>query len=85
MAGFGPKNASVRRFDRRRPQRYSISAGDGNAESAESADSGPFTPGRMDAKSYLQLRTIEMLEKKDFKVMVVPQSQGLILNLQDAK
>ena len=37
------------------------------------------------AKSYLQLRTIEMLEKKDFKVMVVPQSQGLILNLQDAK
>jgi len=35
------------------------------------------------AKSYLQLRTIEMLEKKDFKVMVVPQSQGLILNLQD--
>ncbi|MFA6003011.1 MAG: prohibitin family protein [Elusimicrobiota bacterium] len=37
------------------------------------------------AKSYLQLRTIEMLEKKDFKVMVVPQSQGLILNLQDSK
>lgn len=37
------------------------------------------------AKSYLQLRTIEMLEKKDFKVMVVPQSQGLILNLQDDK
>ena len=37
------------------------------------------------AKSYLQLRTIEMLEKKDFKVMVVPQSQGLILNLQDNK
>jgi regulator of protease activity HflC (stomatin/prohibitin superfamily) len=37
------------------------------------------------AKSYLQLRTIEMLEKKDFKVMVVPQSQGLILNLQDTK
>ncbi len=36
------------------------------------------------AKSYLQLRTIEMLEKKDFKVMVVPQSQGLILNLEDA-
>lgn len=35
------------------------------------------------AKSYLQLRTIEMLEKKDFKVMVVPQSQGLILNLQE--
>ena len=34
------------------------------------------------AKSYLQLRTIEMLEKKDFKVMVVPQSQGLILNLE---
>jgi len=37
------------------------------------------------AKSYLQLRTIEMLEKKDFKVMVVPQSQGLILNLQDSQ
>ncbi len=37
------------------------------------------------AKSYLQLRTIEMLEKKDFKVMVVPQSQGLILNLQDTQ
>lgn len=37
------------------------------------------------AKSYLQLRTIEMLEKKDFKVMVVPQSQGLILNLQENK
>jgi regulator of protease activity HflC (stomatin/prohibitin superfamily) len=37
------------------------------------------------AKSYLQLRTIEMLEKKDFKVMVVPQSQGLILSLQDGK
>lgn len=37
------------------------------------------------AKSYLQLRTIEMLEKKDFKVMVVPQSQGLILNLEDHK
>jgi len=37
------------------------------------------------AKSYLQLRTIEMLEKKDFKVMVVPQSQGLILNLQEGK
>jgi regulator of protease activity HflC (stomatin/prohibitin superfamily) len=37
------------------------------------------------AKSYLQLRTIEMLEKKDFKVMVVPQSQGLILNMQDGK
>jgi len=37
------------------------------------------------AKSYLQLRTIEMLEKKDFKVMVVPQSQGLILNLQDGQ
>ncbi|MDD5629571.1 MAG: prohibitin family protein [Elusimicrobia bacterium] len=37
------------------------------------------------AKSYLQLRTIEMLEKKDFKVMVVPQSQGLILNLQESK
>jgi regulator of protease activity HflC (stomatin/prohibitin superfamily) len=37
------------------------------------------------AKSYLQLRTIEMLERKDFKVMVVPQSQGLILNLQEAK
>ena len=37
------------------------------------------------AKSYLQLRTIEMLEKKDFKVMVVPQSQGLILNLNDAQ
>jgi regulator of protease activity HflC (stomatin/prohibitin superfamily) len=36
------------------------------------------------AKSYLQLRTIEMLEKKDFKVMVVPQSQGLILNLDDS-
>jgi len=35
------------------------------------------------AKSYLQLRTIEMLEKKDFKVMVVPESRGLILNLQD--
>ncbi|MBI5244242.1 MAG: prohibitin family protein [Elusimicrobia bacterium] len=35
------------------------------------------------AKSYLQLRTIEMLERKDFKVMVVPQSQGLILNLQE--
>jgi regulator of protease activity HflC (stomatin/prohibitin superfamily) len=38
-----------------------------------------------EAKAYLQLRTIEMLEKKDFKVMVVPQSQGLILNLQDDK
>ncbi|MCX5796232.1 MAG: prohibitin family protein [Elusimicrobia bacterium] len=37
------------------------------------------------AKSYLQLRTIEMLEKKDFKVMVVPQSQGLILNLDQGK
>lgn len=37
------------------------------------------------AKSYLQLRTIEMLEKKDFKVMVVPQSQGLILNLQEGQ
>jgi regulator of protease activity HflC (stomatin/prohibitin superfamily) len=37
------------------------------------------------AKSYLQLRTIEMLEKKDFKVMVVPQSQGLILNLEDQR
>jgi regulator of protease activity HflC (stomatin/prohibitin superfamily) len=37
------------------------------------------------AKSYLQLRTIEMLEKKDFKVMVVPQSQGLILNLNEAQ
>jgi hypothetical protein len=28
------------------------------------------------AKSYLQLRTIEMLEKKEFKVMVVPQARG---------
>lgn len=37
------------------------------------------------ARSYLQLRTIEMLEKKDFKVMVVPQSQGLILNLQEGQ
>ena len=37
------------------------------------------------AKAYLQLRTIEMLEKKDFKVMVVPQSQGLILNLSEGQ
>jgi hypothetical protein len=37
------------------------------------------------ANSYLQLRTIEMLEKKEFKVMVVPQSRGLILNVNEEK
>jgi hypothetical protein len=37
------------------------------------------------SKSYLQLRYIEMLERKDFKVVVVPQGDnGFILDIGDA-